>query len=277
MKDLMSSVRKDIPEYAAQPLRRFLDYCEESYRLLHLSMRGVSGLRGMPRLVAALKPFETDEDDAEPRRKSLEDAKQTAEFANKECESGFPLLHAHTLVGIWGAFEAAIEDMLVGLLVNEPDLLRDKAFAKMRVSLAQFELLEREERMRLLLAELGRGEGAARTTGVDSFEALLDCFNLSGPVSPDTKKSIWEMNHVRNVIVHRGSLADRRLVEACPWMNLKLGDRLTVAHDQLEHYGGVLCDYALSITYRLGERYDVDIDAKIGRSGDALQIPHTTK
>lgn len=268
-----------LPVYATGPLRRFLDYYEESLRLLHLSMRGISGLRGMPGLLKLVPPWSqtvtmrdlaesVSDEKTKKAKRDLETAEARANFAEKESESGFPILHAHTLVGLWGGVEAAVEDMLVGILLNEPGVLESEAFCRVKVQLAEFHRLDAEERMRLLLAEIERHHGSATKLGVDAFEFVLEKFGLSGPVEPEIKKLLWEMHHVRNVLVHRAGLADRRLVENCPWLNLKQGNLVRVNHSSLMQFGGALCKYVLGLAYRLGTRYDVDIDALIAAYTD---------
>jgi len=253
-----------VPDYALDPLEAFIAYIKESDRLLHVSMRGISALRGMPRAIEVLAAVRSgDESRSEEDGSSLARAKADAAFAEKECEAEFPLLHAHTLVGDWGAFEAAVEDMVVGLLLNEPELLQSEALAKVRIPLAEFETLEKDERMRLLISELERNQGLGRKQGVDSFEALLERVGLSGSVDAEIRKVVWEMHHVRNVIVHRGSLADRRLVKGCPWLGLKVGDKVAVTHESLGRYAEGLCSYVIALVYRLGVRYDVDIKARL--------------
>jgi len=243
-----------IPRYAANPLLRFIDYSRQSLQILHMSTSGISMQIALPNTLEVLE--ETDHaprtpEDAAKRREEYEhelrQAKELAEFADKEEKNGFPLLHEHTLVGLWGAFEASVEDCLIGMLLEEPELLQNEAFSKVRIPLVEFETLEKEERMRLLIAELERGQGLGRKHGVDAFEALLAQVKLSGAVDPEIKKTLWEMHHVRNVIVHRGSLADRRLVQGCPWMGLKVGDRIIISHRALHKYDHALGEYLLSI------------------------------
>ena len=268
-----TSMPKDLPDYAADPLRRFMDYARESERLLHISMRGLSMVQRAPQLLQALAKVEPILDHDVPADKqaakaletqrSLELAKTDAEFADIEEKSGFPLLHAHTLVGLWGALEAAIEDMMVGILLNEPQLLQSDAVGKVKIPIAEFETLEKEERMRLLITEVERNCGYSKKFGVDCFDALLETIGVAGAVDPEVKKTCREMHSLRNVIVHRNSIVDRRLVSACPWLGLRIGDKVTVTHDDLGRYYRALIQYGLAITYRLGERYDVDIDAKI--------------
>jgi hypothetical protein len=71
---------------------------------------------------------------------------------------------------------------------------------------------------------------------------------------------------MRNVIVHRASLADRRLVEACPWLNLQINDPVTVPHKSLDMAGRAVCACVLTLTHRLGKRYNVDTHGLIERA-----------
>jgi len=224
----------------------------------------------MPNIFTALMSGAGEEEHAR-LSSNLEEAKKEAELAEKECKEGFPLLHGHALVAMWGALETAIEDMLVGILLNEPTVLKKDAFAKVKVTLSDFETKDKEERMRFLLQELGRSLG--RKNGVDAFESLLEHFDLSGPVDEKDRKLMWETNHIRNVIVHRASCADRRLVEACPWLGLKISDPVTVSHEQLGAFAIALCQYATTVTLRLGKRYDVDTDALLRAVGITEPLP----
>jgi hypothetical protein len=65
------------------------------------------------------------------------------------------------------------------------------------------------------------------------------------------------MNHLRNVIVHRRSLADRTFVNACPWLNSKIGERVRVNSETMKVYATMLSGYALDMVYRLTTRYGV--------------------
>ena len=257
--------RDEIPRYAAEPLLVFTEYSKQSSRILHMCMRGISVHTMMPDTLMVLHKHTTAEAEEKRHKYEREMKRATAEadFAKKEIDAGFPLLYAHHLVGLWGALEAAVEDCLVGILINEPDLLRSDAFSRLRIPLAEFECLDKEERVRFLLAEVERGQGLGRRQGVDAFESLLGHVNLSGPVDPEIKKTMWEMHHVRNVIVHRNSLVDRRLKEACPWLGLKVGEKITVDHKSFGQYAQALGEYLMTIIYRLGAKYEVNVEGKI--------------
>jgi hypothetical protein len=250
-----------IPDYSAKPLINFFNYCTETLELLNLCIFGIQTSQKLQREVKLrfdTKRFLAKEEiSPEEEAKELKAAEEISTLALKECKADFPLLHSHTLVGTWGALEAAIEDMLVGLLVNEPELLRNEALARIRIPLAEFESLEKDERMRLLLSSLAQDRGLGRNQGVDAFEGMLKVVGLDGKVDTGTKKQIWEMQHVRNAIVHRGAVADRRLINACPWLNLKVNDRVIVTHGSLSKYTSAVLDYISTIAKRLKRHHGV--------------------
>lgn len=231
-------------------------------------MRGIHVLTAMPGIFEAVIDGANDEERAR-LTSDLTEAKSEAELAENERKEGFPLLHAHVLVGMWAALEAAIEDMLVGILLNEPDALKEEAFAKVRIPLAEFETKDKEERMRFLIAELGRNLG--KKNGVDAFETLLQCFHLSGSVDDEDRKMIWQTHHLRNVLVHRASRADRRLVDACPWLQLNVNDPVTISPETLGRCASAIYGYVVTVAHRLGKRYHVDTHELVRKAKGAKQ------
>jgi hypothetical protein len=227
-------------------------------------MRGISGLRGVPEAIKVLREVydqkEQKEKEESPAREliPLEEAQAIADFAQSEVDKGFPILHAHALVGLWGTIEVMVEDLIIAFLINEDALLKRDAFSKVRIPLADFEGLEKEERMRLLVVELERASGLNRKFGVDRFESLLGPIDLSGTVEPDIRKEVRALHHIRNIVVHRASVADRRMVEGCPWLNLQIGEKVVVTHDVINRSNKALVGYVVELIHRVGDRFGVD-------------------
>ena len=247
-----------IPDYAFNPLRRCLDSIFIANRLLHLSLNGLQIISNRPQMVQRLIDLTAaaGEEITDELKSDFQNATTDAAFTRNERDNDFPNLHAYTLVGQWGALEAGIEDMLVGILVNEPKVLEKDDFAKAKIPLSKYEILDKEERMRFLLSDVQRGKSAGIAQGVNTFEDVLQIFDLSGWVEENVKTGLWEMNHIRNVIVHRDSRADLRLIQACPSMNLKVGDRVFITHERYGSYSNALIDYVRAVICRLGKRYD---------------------
>ena len=122
--------------------------------------------------------------------------------------------------------------MFVAHIINRPEILKEDAFQKTRIPLATYEQLNQEDKARLLVYELQRGLGSEQRLGLDCFESLLKIVGLAGKVEDSIPRDIYELQQLRHTIVHRASLADRKLVEACPWLNLTSGERIMISHEQ---------------------------------------------
>jgi hypothetical protein len=230
-------------------------YFDELNKILEITVQGNRMVQGFPRIVELIGvKEEQDNQGKDESRLSLTEIAARAEFAKNEAEKGHPTLFAHALVATWSVVETCIEDIGVGFLVNEPAFLNKEVFSKVKVPLAEFELLDKEERARFLLGEVER-QRAARRYGVDRFEPLLEPFGLSGAVPDEIKKPIYACDHIRNVIVHRRSVVDRRLVESCPWLNAKIGDRIFVTARDFRMYHYYLWQYMEIVTRRLRDYF----------------------
>src|SRR5437016_5050276 len=101
------------------PLHRAREAVEELDRVLHLSIRGIAQLSKSAPLIEALENYDrvigTEVDPVESERR-IALARAEAEFAQRELDRGFPILHSHATVALWGILEATIEDVALEFL-----------------------------------------------------------------------------------------------------------------------------------------------------------------
>jgi len=232
-------------------LKRFANDIEQANRILHLSMVGLRYVSKMGPLVKAAADYEklssSDITDTEP---DIESVREQAEFAQKEIDSGFPILFSHAAIACWGFIEATVEDFVVSLLMTEPNLLTNEQLRRIKIPLAEYESLEPDERMRLLIKEFARQSSADLKQGVSIFETLLGSVGLSGSVDEILRRDLFEFYHIRNVIVHRSGIADRRICKACPWLSLSPGQRVIVRSADYERYSWAIHEYFIDILER---------------------------
>jgi hypothetical protein len=67
------------------------------------------------------------------------------------------------------------------------------------------------------------------------------------------------LGQIRNVIMHRGGIADRRIVAACPWLGLAAGDEVIITRGRCELYGWAANSYVAELISRVNERFGLDI------------------
>lgn len=230
---------------------RFTVHTHQLYRVLELSIRGIRHASRAVEIAEALTNWEVVRGREPPGvERDLGAVREQAEFAQGEIESGFPVLHGQAAVALWGLLEAMIEDLVVCILSAESGLLANEQLRRIRIPLAEYESLDLEERMEFLVREYARQSIADLKAGVSRFETLLELVGMSGRVDEAVRRDLFELSRVRNVLVHRSGIADRKLCESCPWLGLKPGDQVRVTHSVYLRYSWAVGEYFIDILER---------------------------
>lgn len=207
-----------------EPYKAWGEYSDATEALVHLTHEGFRHVSIHPELRRLLGY--TDEE--------IEGDKRKAAIANREIEAGFPTLHAHALLGLWGAFERLVEDIFVALIATRPDMLEGERFTKVKLPM-RAALSSGEERANAVLYEVTRNAAAPKKLGVNQFEDLLAYVSLSGVVPENVKDSVFVAQQVRHVWAHRGGTADAQFVERCP-DRAKVGEKLMMGMAEFSRY-----------------------------------------
>lgn len=208
---------------------RTKQYLQDALDLVDLTYSGTHILDTVPDLVRLLNEQRPDRD---PDRAAADiaHAEHTAKLVSSARATDFALLHAHTIMGVWGALEAGIEDLVVAWLADKPDLLAVGPLANQKLVASLFESLPREERMRQLVTDWRRGK---RFIGVTAFESVLELIRLDGGVSELVRSNLRLMQQYRHLVAHRGGVADQRFVDICPDLGYITGDVVRINRDQM--------------------------------------------
>ncbi len=220
----------NLPKWAWPPFQHSLYSLLDENKFLHLSMSGLGQITKRPEIAAYFRdldlPATRDTDwDAEYNR-----AKEDAEWVENEIRNGFPILHSHFVVSIWGILEAFSEDMAVCWLVNNPEAWKLPQLSKVKVPIGKFEGLSPKDRARLVILEVSRSMSLDFKRGLGKLDPPLHIFALSPKVGNNVRRAIHELCQIRNAIVHCGSRADRQLLHECPWVQWKPESNIKVDH-----------------------------------------------
>ena len=248
---------KKVPKWATKHFRSFLEYQKELGQILDLSIRGISMIRGVPSIFKAISKAEP-EDEKYSSIDAIEQAKELAEMAQREVDKEFPLLHSQALVTLWGSLESLIEMFLADWIVHKTGAMQAESVQKLRVRLGEYELLSHDERGYYIVNLLKQELGSPLKQGSNRFESLLKLVGLSGRIEDDVQKTLFEMNHLRNVFVHRRGIADKRLIEACPWLGYEVGDHVFLKHEDFLRYMEISAKYILELICRVSEHFGLD-------------------
>ena len=227
-------------------------------QITDISARGISVLRGMPKVVKVLADVEGKSDQPESAKK-LERVQKDAELASAEVEKGFPVLHGLAVVALWSWMEHFVKGFVALWLTHRRDALDVPAVQKLRVKLGEYLQLQRTEQAQFLVELLEQELASSLKHGATRFESLLKPSGLSFQLPDGCGETLFELQQIRNAMAHRNGRADRRLRSDCPWLKLKINQPVLVTRKMLYAYSEAAGEFLLSLLYRVGDLYSVDL------------------
>ena len=243
-----------VPEALLAPWLRGNDRFHQLLDVLELCTHGIGRL---PHFVEAAKKW--DEAKANLGVKvdtsDIERLESMAAKAEKESSLGFPTLHAHVAVSLWSIAETTVEDFIVDWVKFDPKFLDKETIPRVKISIGEFMMLDEDERVRYMLEEIQKHLGCASARGIEQFERLLNLCGLGGAIEDWIRKDMLELSQMRNVIVHRGSVVDRKLLRSCPWIALKPGEVITLDAATCNRYIRAFDGYMGNRMMRLVEKF----------------------
>lgn len=252
-----SNARK-VPEWITDHFKESLNSHELLMQITDISARGISVLRGMPKIVKVLADVEGNSDHPDSVKK-LERAQKEAELASTEVEKDFPVLHGLAVVALWSWMEHFVKGFVALWLTHRRDALDVPAVQKLRVRLGEYLQLQKAEQAQFLVELLEQELATPLKRGATRFESLLQPFGLSFQLPDGCGQTLFELQQIRNAIAHRSGRADRRLRSDCPWLKLKINQPVLVSRKMLHAYSGAAGEFLLSFLYRVGDVYRVDL------------------
>lgn len=217
-----------------------IEYVADSDRLLRVTIQAVSQMDGLAALTEVLNKGD----------EVVAQAKEIERLAAHEVKNGFPLLFAHSVVALWSALESVILRFCVDWLMCFPQLLEDKAMAKVSVGARNALGADKRAIVEEIVQTLEQITRSPLKAGVGRFDVLLDAVGISVAHDEARRRSFFELSKIRNVIVHQAGRADKKLVNECPWLNVEIGDRVIVDQKRYSEYVAAVTGYAADIVRR---------------------------
>lgn len=234
--------RPDLIQYVTEPFDRILaEHLEETLELSRVTRYALKETIEIPRLQRVLgKPQD-----------AIERSEAIGKIARREVEAGFPTLGASAAIVCWGALEAAIRDTLARWLETYPAYRVIEPIGRIKLRLLDYERLG-DDRWAYVVDCLENEISEPVTPGVARFDRLLKVFGACPEIEAIDRRNLMELACIRNVLVHRAGLADRRFITLCPWMEVAEGDRLRVSEDMLMKYISSIATYGAEALEKIG-------------------------
>ncbi len=240
-----------LPEALTEPLLAFVDDQEEVEDLLELSTTAIAQLRLMPQTLKVLEGVARKKAPLAERRRQNAQARRLAGLAHQEAERQFPLLYSQALIALWSALEVLVRDLVIAKIQVSPEVLRAEPFAKLKVRLGEYLSLDEDERGQLIVELLEQDLQARLKPGIGRFEPLLQAIGIGGGTAESIRRQLFELSQVRNVLVHRRGVADRKFVSQCGTLAVPVGKRVTVSPELYARCHAAAMAYVMTLILRL--------------------------
>lgn len=275
--------KRKMPGWASGHFEESLESLTNLVNVIGASERGIHVLRAMPHAVKALAKYRGNAESS-AMSKQLQLAEQQSALANAEIKRDFPVLHGFAVVALWSWLEHCVKGLVTLWLLHRPEAVRVPAIQKLRVKLGDYIGLDSKEQAQFLVDLLEQDMASPLRRGANRFESLLDPFGLSGALSRECTRSLFELQQVRNAFAHRNGRADRRLCRECAWLKYKTGKPVQVSGEMLRNYTNASGEFLVALIHRVGGIYVPDVSASSKASPNAslppsakvTNSPHTT-
>jgi hypothetical protein len=242
---IIAAKREDLAE-----LELFAGICAQSIRQASKAVEGIELKQRIASLLGDPPPYQSEAELAEAKDR----ATKISEFASAQKANGAPYLFSLCAVRLWALMEALVDELIVEAM-RQPQLCCDQSLiGKLKGPLVEFLAASKDEQAEFLAETLKQSVDAALKVGIGRFEAVLSPVGLGGQVDDAVRKALFELGQVRNIIVHKSGKADRRLVEACPWLGVARGAEVHVSATMFRRYLMATYWYLVEIRGRIDER-----------------------
>ena len=242
-------------EILAIPFQMFIDEIEKYDDILKTSILGLSVIKELPNTLDSIAKTQEELATLEASREKLI---QKAELAKNEIDNGFSFFYNQAIIVLYSMLEGTIKRFIINYFGIDGNLTKISQLKKIKISLSEYYKLNDMEQLEYLFQQYEKNETIGLQYGIKRFETLLKPIGFSGKVNNDISKNIFELSQIRNNLIHRGGITDKYLMDSCPWLNFKIGDKITISKDLYLLYGGSAIKYITLIIKRISEKERVD-------------------
>lgn len=253
---------------AHRAVEQFAIYASDSLSLVETTYDGAQLVAIRPTLelaIAELAKVKGLDKPAIGRTLSPTKQQELADEAQALLENNFPLLHAHALIGLWGAMEAAIDDVTVAW-IRSGQATYSPSVRSIKVSLVDFLGMNDDQRSRRLLRLVKAQVGSEDRRGIGQFESVLKALGVHGEVDDGLRRVMVQSQQMRHVIAHRGGSVDAGFIATCPEFGYAEGDPLQITTEQFRAVAGAASDCVLTLWQRVMSAAGETVPSLNGRS-----------
>lgn len=166
--------------------------------------------------------------------KLLAEAPMLSRWAAEFRKNDFSLVNSHSLIGMWGAVEVAVEDTVILILSKDPAALGVVASAGVKTTNFGPGPVSEEDGKRLY-SRLERQLRENLKVG-EAYQKMLGLFGVTFSCSNHVLSKLEEINSVRNCLLHRGGIIDDKAAQSVGALRPLLGKQIPITSARYQDY-----------------------------------------
>lgn len=230
----MSAQTKDLYQRLSTQMEELRLFAELCARGLEYSISATS-IHDVVRLGIETGAVKRDVS-AEQLAQQREQAMRLEQFAKDQADRDFPYLYGLLSIRVWTILEDVVNNIVLERVSDKAKLVDLPAFESLSVPLVPFLNADEHSRDELVLAALQQATKSRLKSGIGRFDCLLDAVGLGGGVPDSMRRAVLELSELRNVLTHRDGVCDKRVSQRCPWLRLRVGDRVSISRNRFSAY-----------------------------------------
>ncbi|MFH0998978.1 MAG: hypothetical protein V1844_26320 [Pseudomonadota bacterium] len=230
------------------PIGNCIKFIIEEIALASLIQRSMAALKGAgPLLSLAREQLLKAKKQVAHINSLLAEQPYLDKSANDLIDSDFDSVNSHSLIGMWGAIEIAVEDTIVLILMKDESAVDVLIMNNIKtIDLIKGAISEVDGRR--LFSKLERSIRSKLPVG-KAYSKMLEIFGLNINCSLNTLEKLNEVNSVRNCLLHRGGFLDEKAIKECPLLKPYTGRKFIVSRKLYLEYYEAIEDFAKSFVH----------------------------
>lgn len=168
----------------------------------------------------------------------ITEAPTLRQWASELRANDFSEVNSHSLIGMWGAVEVAVEDTIVLILTKDPAALEIVADTGIRTTTLGSSPLS-EDGARRLYGRMERQLRKKLKVG-EAYIKLLGLFGVQVSCTNHVLSNLEEINVVRNCLLHRGGVIDDRAAQSVEILKPLMGQEIAITRARyLAYYDAI--------------------------------------
>ena len=181
----------------------------------------------------------------------IANAPAQAKWAKEQRENDFPVIFSHNLIANWGAFEVCMEDVVVAILINDNEAIKKIYAAGIKYKITSNGSLSEDDARNIYRKMEYKFRKDFDVIG--AFEKKLSLFNLNGDIDSDLGATLCKINSIRNCLLHRSGIIDKKAVDQAPSLKPFLDKKVHISRTDFDKYFRTMVDYLSVLFKRIGK------------------------